>query len=47
MFYSILKNGNEYVEKGMDEYEDRYRERVVKNLTRRAKELGFNLTQAA
>ena len=47
MFYSMFKYGNEYVEKGMTEYEDRYRDRVVKNLTRRAKELGFNLTQAA
>ncbi len=47
MFYSMLKNGNEYVEKGMAEYGDRYRDRVVTNLTRRAKELGFKLTQIA
>ena len=33
MFYSLLKNGNEYVEKGMTEYEYKYRGRVVKNLT--------------
>lgn len=47
MFYSLLKNGNEYVEKGMTEYEDRYHDRVVKNLTRRAKELGLSLVPAA
>ena len=47
MFYSLLKNGNEYLEKGMTEYEDRYHDRVVKNLTRRAKELGLSLVPAA
>ncbi len=47
LFYSLLKNGNGYVEKGMNEYEEKYRDRVVKNLTKRAKELGFNLIHAA
>ena len=30
---------------GMEEYEQRYRERVLKNLSRRAKELGCELVQ--
>ena len=33
-----------FVEAGQDEYEERYRQRVVQNLTRRAHQLGFQLT---
>lgn len=41
----MLKYGNEYIDQGQDYYEQRYKERVVKNLQRRAKELGFQLTE--
>jgi transposase len=47
LVYSLLKHGTAYVTQGMDEYERRYRERVVQNLRRRAKELGYELVQPA
>ena len=43
MVYSMLKHGTEYVDAGQDYYERQYKERVVQNITRRAKELGFVL----
>ncbi|MDQ5853275.1 MAG: IS110 family transposase [Chloroflexota bacterium] len=43
LVYSMLRDGTDYVDVGQDYYEQRYRERVVRNLTRRAKELGFTL----
>ncbi len=39
----MLKQGGEYVDAGQDYYERQYRERVVQNLQRRAKELGLIL----
>ena len=47
LVYSLLKHGTAYVTQGMDEYERRYRERAVHNLSRRAKELGYELVQPA
>jgi transposase len=43
LIYSMLRHGTEYVDAGQDYYEREYQERVVRNLTRRAKELGFVL----
>lgn len=43
LVYSMLRYGTEYVDQGQDYYEQRYKDRVVQNLTRRAKELGFEL----
>lgn len=43
IFYSLLKYGQDYVEKGMDYYEKLYEERVIKNLSKKASELGFVL----
>ena len=37
LIYSMLKHGTAYGRQGMDEYEQPYRDRTVKNLTRRAK----------
>jgi hypothetical protein len=45
IFYSMLKYGQEYVEKGMEYYETRYKEKVVKNLIKRAREFGYILVQ--
>jgi transposase len=42
--YFMLTRGHAFVEAGQDEYEERYRQRVVQNLTRRAHQLGFQLT---
>jgi hypothetical protein len=44
LVYFILTRGQSFVEAGQDEYEERYRQRVVQNLTRRAQQLGFQLT---
>ena len=41
--YSMLKFGSAYTDAGQDYYERQYRERVVHNLTQRAKALGFEL----
>ncbi|WP_410529850.1 hypothetical protein [Wolbachia endosymbiont (group A) of Conops quadrifasciatus] len=41
----MLKYGQEYVEKGMSYYETRYKERVVKNLIKKAQEFGYILVQ--
>ena len=43
LIYSMLKHGTAYVAQGLEAYEQQYRDRVVKHLTRRAKELGYDL----
>jgi transposase len=45
LFYTLLRYGKSYVEPGADYYEQQYRQRVLRNLTRRAKGLGFDLVQ--
>jgi transposase len=45
--YRLLKYGADYVRQGIEEYEAKYRERVLKNLARKAKELGYELVVAA
>ena len=42
-FYSMLKNGTEYVDKGQDYYEKQYHDRIIKNLKKRAADMGFDL----
>ena len=42
--YRLLKWGQPYVDQGADAYEKQYRERRVKSLTSRAKQLGYKLT---
>lgn len=44
MYYRMLKHGEEYVDLGADYYERHYHRRVVTNLQRRAKALGYALT---
>ena len=43
LIYSRLKHGTAYVAQGMDEYEEPYRQRTVRHLRRRARELGYEL----
>ena len=43
IFYNMLKHGTEYVDLGQQYYEQRYRDRVVANLKRKAKQFGFEL----
>ena len=44
LFYNTLRHGMSYADPGATYYEDRYRQRVLHNLQRRAKSLGFALT---
>ncbi len=43
LFYNALRFGMTYSDPGSDHYEERYRQRVLHNLQRRAKSLGFSL----
>ena len=47
MVYLMLPKGQVYADAGQQYYEDRYRERVVQSLTKRAHTLGFQLVPAA
>ena len=44
LFYNTLRHGMSYADPGATYYEERYRQRVLHNLQRRAKSLGFALT---
>jgi transposase len=46
LFYNTLRHGMAYVDPGATYYEDRYKQRVLTNLQRRAKSLGFVLREA-
>ena len=43
LFYNTLRHGMTYRDPGADHYEEQYRSRVLANLKRRAKSLGFVL----
>jgi transposase len=43
LFYNALRFGMRYVDPGKDYYEERYQERVLANLRRRAQKMGFTL----
>ncbi len=43
LFYSAMRFGMDYKDPGVEHYERRYRERVIKQLHRRAAEFGFTL----
>ena len=43
LIYTMITKGEEYVDLGQAHYEEKYRQRVVKNLTKRAESLGFQL----
>lgn len=46
LFYNTLRHGMEYTDPGASHYEERYRRRVITNLERRAKSLGYVLQAA-
>lgn len=46
LFYNALRHGMDYVDPGATYYEERYRNRVLANLQRRAKSLGYVLQEA-
>src|SRR6202008_1054321 len=43
LFYNALRHGMDYADPGASYYEERYRQRVLTNLQRRAKALGYVL----
>jgi len=43
--YYALKYGTDYVERGQQYYEENYRIKVIKSMSRRAKELGYELVK--
>lgn len=43
IIYNMLKNGTEYKDIGQDYYEQRYQNRVIENIKRRAKQFGYEL----
>lgn len=47
LFYNAMRYGMHYRDPGSGAYEEKYRERVIKNLKRRAAELGYSLQPAA
>ena len=44
IFYHLWKNGESYLDPGADYYEQRYKERVLKNIKAKAKQLGYAIT---
>jgi transposase len=46
LFYNTLRHGMDYADPGASYYEARYQQRVLANLQRRAKSLGYVLQQA-
>lgn len=44
LIYTLMTQGQAYVDRGQQYYEREYQNRVVKNLQKRAREMGFSLT---
>ncbi len=47
LYYALLTKGQEYVDQGQQYYEERYRQRVIHNLQRKAQGLGMRLVPSA
>lgn len=47
IYYRLVKYGQEYEEGGAEAYEQKHRQRVVRNLRKKARGLGFELVAAA
>ena len=43
LFFRLIKHGQQYVDKGNEYYESRYREQQIRSLTKRAQRLGLEL----
>ena len=43
--YRMLKYGEEYMERGADYYEQKYKKKIVKTIAKKAKDLGFQLVE--
>lgn len=47
IYYRCLRNGSSYIELGAAYYEEKYVNRLIKNLEKKAKSLGYELTQSS
>jgi hypothetical protein len=47
LFYRMLRFGQEYVDRGQQFYEERYRRQQLSLLTKKASQLGFSLVPAS
>lgn len=47
LIYTLLKHGQQYLDLGQEHYEQQYQQRVLRNLLRRADELGYQLVPIA
>jgi hypothetical protein len=47
LIYTLLTKGEAYVHQGQTHYEEKYHQRIIKNLTKRAEVLGFQLMPAS
>lgn len=47
LIYAMLAKGEEYTDRGQAYHEERYRQRVVANLARRAQQLGLQVVPIA
>ena len=47
LIYIMLKYGHEYVEKGIEFYENMYKERRETSLKKKAREMGYDLVPKA
>ena len=45
IIYNMLRYGIVFIEHGQDYYERQYQDRVLKNIKRRAKEMGYCLVK--
>lgn len=43
LFYRLIKHGQQYVDKGVEHYEAKYREQQIQALTKRARKLGLQV----
>ncbi|ELR69024.1 hypothetical protein C900_05582 [Fulvivirga imtechensis AK7] len=43
LYYRFMTRGFDYVEQGLEQYEIKYKERIIKNMSKRASELGYTL----
>ena len=47
LFYRMLRYGQEYVDRGQQFYEEKYRQQQISLLNRKAAQLGFSIVPAA
>ena len=47
LIYTLLTKGEEYTDQGQDYFEERYRERVIRQISQRAAKLGLSVVPAA